>query len=121
MRKSIALSVAIAMAIIFLAPSALIMGDDASEDSSAVSGHISDEMKEWIFDDFNYDDPKISIMFAVLTGIVMVLLVREIKKHGIYSETLQKKPVHDCCPQCGCELSPDYEFCPTCGFKPAKH
>jgi hypothetical protein len=119
-RKTVALSVAIAMAVIFLAPSAVDTGIDASEGSPATPAYGLDNLEEWIIDDFNYDDLRISAIFAVLAGIVLILLAREIKKQGIYLEDSQKKPVRECCPQCGCELSRSYDFCPTCGFRPVK-
>ena len=135
MRKSVPLLIAIAMAVIVLTPLVLdtvdsestnhMMSTEQSFDSAysndaSVLSNNYDEKYGWM-DEYTYDDPRLFVVFAILSMIVLVLLYREIKKHGIYSENLHKESEREYCPQCGCERSSEYEFCPICGYRPSKH
>ena len=135
MRKSVPLLIAIAMAAIVLTPLVLDTVDSestnhtmameqafdspSSSDTSILSSYYDDKY-EWM-DEYTYDDPRIFVVFAILSMIVLVMLFREVKKHGIYSETIKKESGREYCPQCGCERSSEYEFCPICGYRPTKH
>ena len=135
MRKSVPLLIAIAMAAIVLTPLVLdtvdsestnrMMSteqsfDSAYSDDASILSNNYDEKYGWM-DEYTYDDPRLFVVFAILSMIVLVMLFREVKKHGIYSETIKKESGREYCPQCGCERSSEYEFCPICGYRPTKH
>ncbi len=92
-------------------------GMGTQDDLSDRSSYAADVLT---FDEFSYDDPRLFVVFAALSVIVLYLLYREIKKHGIYSEEFRKGSDRVYCPECGNEISAEDEFCPVCGYRPTK-
>ena len=79
-----------------------------------------------LFDDFSagvsvLDNPLIFGVWLTLTILVSILLIRQIKKNGMFGETTPASGDADLCPVCGNKLSKEYDFCKICGTKNVRH
>jgi hypothetical protein len=75
-----------------------------------------------LFDDYSagvsvLDNPLIFGAWLALTILVSILLIRQIRKNGMFGDTVRTNDNAELCPVCGNILSKDYDFCKVCGTK----